>query len=399
MSKNARDRRPYVRPVRRLVLPEIHVKNRLILLVVFLAIAVVAFGVGIHSALSVEPGWQEVTVNVGERSVAGDFQLMYDFSEDGSGATARMKQLQQLYTEAAERAYQVFHEDELTEGLGNVAFLNAHVNEAVTVEPELYRALEQVVSSGNRHVYLAPAYTEYHRLFSAEGDGEAAQYDPAKNPELANYLNQVAAFASDSASIQLELLGENRVKLTLSEDYLAFCAQEGIESYFDLGWMTNAFVADYLAGELLEQGFTKGYLTSQDGFTRNLDSRQGSYTLYWYAQPVKQNGQPETIAYQGPKAIVSLRDFPLNSQERWQYYIYEDETVVSGCLSVETGVSSAAVTSLLCLSDNLSCGEMVLAMAPVFTAEAWTENSAEVLHNAGMECYWCKNGEVFTVNP
>lgn len=399
MSKNARDRRPYVRPVRRLELPEIHVKNRLILLVLFLAIAVVAFGVGIHSALSVEPGWQEVTVNVGQRSVAGDFQLMYDFSEEASGATARMKQLQQLYTEAAERAYLAFNADELTEGCGNLAYLNANVNEAVTVEPELYQALVQVVEAEDRHVFLAPAYVEYDRLFSCEGDGEAASFDPDKNRELAAYLAEIAAYASNPEHIRLELLGEDQVVLRLSEEYLAFCQEEGIESYFDLGWMTNAFVADYLAEELLEQGFFKGYLTSQDGFTRNLDSRQGSYTLSWYAQPVKQSGQPETVAYQGPKAIVSLRDFPLNSQERWQYYIYEDETVVSGYLSVESGISSAAVTSLLCLSDDLTCGEMVLAMAPVFTAEDWTQESVELLRNAGLECHWCKDGQIDSAKP
>lgn len=394
MSKNSKDRRPYVRPVRRLEIPEIHVKNRVILLVVFLTIALVAFGVGIHSALYVEPGWQEVTVNAGERNVAGDFQLMYDFSEDGSGATARMKQLQELYTESAERAYQVFNVDEVMEGVGNLASLNAHVNETVTVEPELYRALEQVVSIGNRHVFLAPAYVEYDRIFSAEGDGEAAIYDPEKNPELSAYLHQVAAFASDPDSIRLELLGENQVILRQSEEYRAFCEQEGIESFVDFGWMTNAFVADYLAEQLLAQDFTKGYLASQDGFTRNLDSRQGSYTLHWYAQPVKQNSQPETVVYQGPKAVVSLRNFPLSVQERWQYYIYEDETVVSGYLGTQTGMTSTAVTSLLALSDGLTCGEMVLQLAPVFAAEDWTEESVQTILNANMECYWCKDGEI-----
>lgn len=393
MSKHAKDRRPYVRPVRRLELPQINVKKRWILLVVFLAIAVVAFGVGIQSALTVEPGWQEVTVSAGERNVAGDFQLMYDFSEDGSGATARMKQLQELYTDATQRAYLVFNADELSEGVGNVAFLNANINQTVTVEPELYRALEQVAASGNRHVFLAPAYVEYDRLFSCEGDGEAANYDPEKNAELAQYLANIAAFASDPEHIRLEVLGDNQVKLMLSSEYQAFCQAEGIESYLDLGWMTNAFVADYLAQCLLEQDFTRGYLSSQDGFIRNLDNREG-YTLYWYAQPVKESTEPVMVTYQGPKAIVSLRDFPLSSDERWHYYIYGDETVVNGYLSAETGVSTTAVSSLLCLSDTLSCGEMVLQMAPVYTAEGWNDASAETLTAAGMDCHWCADGAV-----
>lgn len=398
MSKNARDRRPYVRPVRRVELPEINVKTRWILLVVFLAIAVVAFGVGIQSALSVEPGWQEVTVTAQEPNVSGEFQLMYDFSEEGSAATAQMKQLQTLYTDAACRAYRVFSPDILEDGLGNVAQLNALAGETVTVEPELYRALEQVTASGNRHVFLAPAYVEYDRLFSCEGDGEAASYDPEKNTELATYLKQIAAFANDPDSIRLELLGENRAALILSEEYRSFCQQEGIECYFDFGWMTNAFVADYLAECLLEQNFTKGYLSSQDGFIRNLDNRE-NYTLYWYAQPAKSSTEPVAIAYQGPKSIVSLRDFPLTSNERWHYYIYADETVVSGYLSTETGVSTTAVRSLLCLSDTLSCGEMVLQMATVYTSGNWSDSAAQSLLDAGLEIHWCQNGEIFLRTP
>ena len=53
---------PHVRPVQRIELSESHVKLRMILIVVLLAIATVAIVIGLSSALKTEPGWQEIRV-------------------------------------------------------------------------------------------------------------------------------------------------------------------------------------------------------------------------------------------------------------------------------------------------------------------------------------------------
>ena len=125
-----------------------------------------------------------------------------------------------------------------------MGYLNGHVNEIVTVDPALYKALTVLTQYDCRYAYLAPAYAEYDRVFSAESDAEAARYDPAGDPELAEYLAEIAAFAGNPEMVNLEILGDNRVRLTVSTEYLKFTEENEIETVLDFGWMKNAFIAD-----------------------------------------------------------------------------------------------------------------------------------------------------------
>ena len=63
MSKHARDNRPYIKPVTKIELSGDRSTLRLVLIVVLLAIACVAFMIGIGSLLNVEPGWQKAEVS------------------------------------------------------------------------------------------------------------------------------------------------------------------------------------------------------------------------------------------------------------------------------------------------------------------------------------------------
>ena len=68
-----------------------------------------------------------------------------------------------------------------------------------------------------------------------------------------------------SVSLQcarVELLGEGRIRLFVSREYLEFARREGVECFIDFEWMRNAFIIDYLARELAAQGYTSGVLLS-----------------------------------------------------------------------------------------------------------------------------------------
>lgn len=71
--------------------------------------------------------------------------------------------------------------------------------------------------------------------------------------------------------MNVELLGGNQVKLSVSDDYLAFAEKNFISDFIDFSWMKNAFITDYVADVMIDNGYTLGSLTSYDGFTRNLD--------------------------------------------------------------------------------------------------------------------------------
>lgn len=388
MRKNGRDNRPYVKPVKRIELSEKNIKLRWIAIVVLLSVAVVAILTGLVSALNTEPGWQAVEVSSDQANCGSEFSLMYDFSEAGSAATAQYKQLTSLYSEAAVNAYRIFTPDVLEDSLFNVAYLNAHVNETVTVDETLYRALALVAKYEDRHVFTAPAMVEYNRVFLCENEGEAARYVPANNSETASWLAELAKYVRDPEMISLEVLGGNQVRLKVSDAYLAFAKENEIETFLDFGWMKNAFIADYLADVLTENGYTNGYLSSYDGFTRNLDNRGQTYTMNLFDAQGVEIYMPTRMYYSRPMSIVFLRSYPLDELDRWHYFAFENGEVVTALLDPADCMSKSSTENLVSYSTEYGCAEILLQTAPLFVVESFESDEVNALAESGIYSIW-----------
>ena len=98
MKKNGKDSRPGLPPIRKIEVSEERRGLRIALAAVFLVIGAVAIIVGLVSLLNTEPGWQEVEITANGANCAGEFVLMYDFSDAGASASAVNKQLTSLYS-------------------------------------------------------------------------------------------------------------------------------------------------------------------------------------------------------------------------------------------------------------------------------------------------------------
>lgn len=393
MSKNARDNRPYVRPVTRIELPDGNFKARWIAIAVLAAIAITALGTGLHSLLNIEPGWHTVEVASKELNCSGDFTLQYDFSGAGGGAAAQLRQLNEVYRQAAEDAYRIFNAG----GEGDLSEISAHPNEAVAVDPALYRALAQVPAELTPHLFLAPAAAEYSRLFLSQNDTEAALNDPARNSETAAWLGELTALLNDRTQISLELLEGSRVRLNLGDGYQAFAREYGIETFLDFGWMKNAFIADFLAQALTEQGFTNGYLASFDGFTRNLDCRGGDYALNIYARRGNDITLPARLHYDRPMALVFLRDYPMTDRDRWHYYAYETGELVTAFLDPRDAMSRCALPELVGYSEEAGCAEILMTLLPVFVAGEF--NPAPLERDGRVSAAWWEDDSLRHTDP
>ena len=386
---------PHVRPVQRIELSESHVKLRMILIVVLLAIATVAIVIGLSSALKTEPGWQEIRVASVKMNCGEDFTLSYDFTNAGSAATAQSKALTTLYSTACEDAFRIFSPDVSGEGTANVYDLNAHPNETLTVDPVLYQALSLIQQYGNRNLYLGAVYAEYNRIFWAENDVEAASYDPVQNPELVGDLAELAAFANDPAMIDIQLLDNHQVKLMVAEEYLSFVKDNEIEKLIDFGWMKNAFIADYLAQVLTENGYTDGYIASFDGFTRNLDQRANTYSINLFDRIGFDIYHSAVMRYEAPASIVSLRDYPLGQSDHRIYHTFPDGHIASFLIDPADGMCKASVDSLIAYGKNQSCAEILLQLVPVFIADTFSNSRLLELASSGIHSLWCEGQSVY----
>lgn len=381
-------RRPGFPKITRIEVSEKHFRLRAVLAIGFLVLGIVAIAYGLSSLLNKEAGWQAVEATPSGLSCAADFQLQYDFSEDGSGATAAYRRISQLYTKAVEEGYRIFSADVLEDGLCNVAYLNQHVNETVTVDPALYEALRLAADYDARSIFLAPAYREYERVFLAESEGEASRYDPTQNPDVMAYIQDIAAFSNSEQDISLEFYDNYQVRLQLSDACLAFTEEYGIEGWMDFSWLKNAFLIDYLAQCLADNGFTNGYLASYDGFTRNLDSRGLSYSLNLFNRSGNSVDIPAVLQYDRPISIVFLRNYPLSDADQWHYYGFADGRIATIFLDAADGVSKSSLDNLVSYSEGLGCAEVLLKMLPVFVSDSFEENGLAYLARDGVYSVW-----------
>ena len=383
---------PYLPPVIKINLVEGNMTRRLIVLVIVLAIAFTAFGVGLKELFTSDPGWKTIECYTEEMAYSADISLQYYLGGEDVNATSQQRSLNAAYGQAMADAYRIFNSETLTKGNYNIAYINAHPNEVVTVDPALYQALALLEGENLRYAYLAEAYLRYKPVFLSQSDVEAMRYDPMKDQTLAEEVRELAAIVTDPDMVTLELLGDNQVCLKVSDAYLTFAEANGIESILDLSWMTNAFVADFVADALAEAGLTSGYLASYDGFTRNLGGVEESFGVNLFARRGQTVDMPGALTYSGAMSMICLRDYPMGSADRWHYYAYEDGSITSIYLDPADGLSKAAVTDLVVYDREMSCGELLTLAAPAMIAESF---DAAPLAAAEADAIWAQDGKVF----
>ena len=395
MSKSNRGKdQPHVRRIQRIEISDSNVKLRLTLIVVLLSITAVSLIVGVSSALQTEPGWQRVEVRSTKMNCGADFVLDYDFSADGSAATSRFKTLTSLYSAACENAFTIFSPDVPGDGIANVHDLNARPNETVTVDPVLYNALSLIQKHQNRSIYLGGIYAEYGRIFRAESEVEAASYDPVQDAQQREYIAEAAIFANDPGMIDVQLFSENQVMLKVSDEYLAFAETNEIENLIDFGWMKNAFIADFLAQVLTDNGFTDGYLASFDGFTRNLDTRGNTYSLNVFDRQGRDIYIPAVLTYSAPSSIVFLRDYPLGKSDEWHYYAFSNGRIANLLIDPADGMNKACVDSLVSYAKDQSCAELLLDVFPVYISDSFNTTQLQAMTSSGVYSIWCEGATV-----
>lgn len=395
-TRGFRRSEPNVKPVQKVELSEKHITLRIIAVVVLLFVAACAFANAFAGLLGSGSGWTAIEVSSSADTNCGDdFIFQYQVGVSGTDATAEQKALTLLYTDAAVTAYELFCNDTTFDGVTNIRDINDHPNEELTVDDALYTALSQFVSSGRRELYLAPVYSDYDNLFYCNDDSETVNYDGGQNDEVREDYAAVCAYAVDPAMVDLELLGDGKVKLSVSEEYLAFAEENGIADFIDFYWMKNAFIADYLADVLTENGYTLGTISSCDGFIRNLDDSGTSYSYNIYDRQGDTVYPAAQMDYTGARSIVFFHNYPTSEREQYHYYTMRDGTILTQYLGVSDGLCRSAVNNMVFYSESLGCAGTLLAALPVYIADSLDTDAVSALSDDGMESVYCADGVIY----
>lgn len=358
--------------------------KRTIMIIVLLALAVGALSYAINALISKNDGWYRVNSDAKEIYCADEFSVNFYLGASGLSATAEYKRLNAIYTEQIEKLYKLFTVTETYDGFVNMAYINAHPNEILTVDATLYEAIEALNNSDV--LYLAPVY-EYHRgIFSCHEDYETADFDPSNNKEVRDDVDKILAFIK--GGVKLECFGECKVRLSVSDEYLAYAKETHITSFVDFNWAKNAFICDALADVFASEGFTKGSVSSYDGFVRNLDASGTEYGINIFDRLNGKNIIAAQLNYSGETALVTMRSFPVLEMDWYHYYTFDDGRIYTAYISAEDGMSRCSVSSLTGYKNGGSCAELLAELAPAFISDEIGELSVNAVY--------CKDGKIYT---
>ncbi len=396
--KDRRDAGSPLKPVQKVDIEVRHPLLRLVGVIVLLLIGATALVYAFMTFLGGKDGWQTVEATSSSYSSASECSFQYYAGTGKGSARAELRSVTAYYTEIAQKIFEIFHAQMEFDDVNNVYTLNTHPNEEIEVDDLLYQALETMEADGRRLLYLGPVYEEYTSLFSSDSDWEAQEFDPYTNADVAAYVDEVLAYAMDPEQIQLQLLGDDKVMLYVSDAYQEFAKENEIVTYLDFFWMENAFVVDDIADYMEENGYVNGILTSYDGFVRTLSGTGLDYSL-----PIADlDGQTiypaATMHYGGGMALVCLRSYPQATLDELHYYTMEDGTIRNAYIDSADGLCKAATGNLYAYSAEASCVDIMFGLIPAYVTDSLDEDSLAVLDmlaQQGIYSIYCQDRMVY----
>ena len=357
----------YSEKVEKIELDESNIRRRVLITVIALVVAGMSIAYGISSITKANRGWNVIQVNSSSQITSGsEFTFSYYLGKNGS-PTAERKGLTLLYTRLCEEAYRIFDVYNEYPGENNMYYLNEHPNETVEVSETLYNAFELLQQHGNRNIYLGTIYELYAGVLYADSDASAECFDPLYSEEYAKLYQEVLNYVNNAESVDLELLGNNKVTLKVSDEYISYCKENGLTHYIDFSWMRNAFVADYLADGLIANGYTRGRLSSHDGYSRVLSGFENEYYIFDYVDgKIFQVGN---LNHEAANAYVLLKSFPLSELD-YDYHIYSDGSIRTAHLNSEDGLCMEKdIRSYVAYSSQYGCAETLLSVIPSYFSD------------------------------
>lgn len=386
----------YPKPVRKVELSEKNVFARIVAIVCLILITIIAFTHAMSTLLKTPTGWTTITVNSSAKLNCGDeFVFLYDLGKSKEAVSVEKKKVTALYSDAMVKAYEVFNEEDDFSNEKNIAYVNQHPNEKIQVDAELYKAFELLEKYKNRSIYLAPVYSEYAGLFACTNDAQIKDYDVTQNDDLKTEFAKITAFANNPNSVQIELLGNNEVKLLVSNDYMAYAKENDITNFINFYWMKNAFIVDYLADTLKENHYTRGSISSYNGFVRNLDEDNQSYSYNVYDREGNTVYEAGVMNYQGRKSIVNLKNFKLSELDDQFYYDMSNGEVKTAYIDSLDGYAKTSTNELISYSNQQSCSEILLQMLPIYISDTFQQDKVESLLDHQIYTLYCKDNTIY----
>lgn len=392
---NSNERPRGLRRIQNIELSEDKAKFRFVLVIVFIGLAMLAFGIFISGLLTKNEGWYTITAETEYINCGSDFVFNYYVGSTEKDNTAEYKEVKKLYGELTVKGYRLFNRYDEFVGVNNVCYINNHPNEIIEIDEHLYKAFEKIIANENRYLYMGALHSEYSALFFGNVESIFVEdKDPKINEEYASYFKKLADYAKDKTAINLELHGENKVKLVVSEEYLNYAKENEITVFIDFFRTKNAFIVDMFAEELNKAGFKKGNLTSCEGYIRNTDESGENYSLNLFNKKETIVYNAAKMNYSKPISIITLRSYSLSETDSFDFLFCTDGRVITPYVDINDGLYKTATSDLYVYSSNVGCADLLIKTLPYYISDSFEQETVFAMRSEGIFSICFDNYEI-----
>ncbi len=338
-----------------------------------------------------ETGWTTIgALEATGKSCSADVHLIYDIGHTDMKPSKELKTIQTIYSNGAISACVLFDAEEETVGIRNLWYINHHIGEEVAVDSALYTVFEALRKNGSRDLYGGVLQEYYEELMKTL---DTQVFDRA-------FAETLGSFASSDESVCLHLLGNNKVKLTVSDEYRRQAKAKNYENYLDFGWMRNACRMDYLANLFIQNGYTHGYFQSSEGFYRYLDP--AVQETHAFQIQGKQNGNVTRLgeaSFEGPGSVIRYQNYEIGLTEQSKFHEVPGGGQIGPYINLTDGLCKTALPDFVVVGKEKGCLDTLLRSKDLYMAERFDEEKALKQCTAeGLQAYYAGTEGLCRIN-
>ena len=347
-----------------------HIEIWIILFVVALGAGITAIVFGILGAKqnNKETGYKIVPLKeVEEIPLYGyDFDFVYYVDGTTLENQNRIDAISAEYSNQLAYFYSSFDEANVYEHYPSIGKVNKSNNEEVTLSEFTYNALydayQKTINGVNYSIFAEPIYTYWYSIFNKLTMEEVEAADPLNNETTLSVLTALSTYIKDRNHVDLKFLGENKVKLEMSEEYKTYLSDYGLnDCVIGLNNLKTAYIAKNIVSYLRQYNYTGGYLHSRDGMIFQLDLNHATFRYNYYDAYINNEGtlvdvNAADVTLNPYSYVLSNRRFAIDNGNVAYYFIKRDDVYYYRSLYIDiaTGLPHNEVLSTTFYGDSNS---------------------------------------------
>ena len=306
---------------------------RLIAFLIFFALAVTFITLGITNMGRREEGLQTISAPLDESVPYYELGVSFQHYFSGSSGDIKLavRELEELYASSLKDACRLLDPVNSYDGWVNLAYLNRHRGEEITVSRELYDTLAEALAlteeRGGYSLFAGALYAEWEALRFALEPGD---FDPLNDPGERQRLEKLTEATGGLSNFSLELLDDEacRLRFTVDRSYEALLEELEIADapILDLNLLRDACKLQLVAARLEARGYDRGYLSADSGVTLALSAYKDGGEFCFYGLWKGEAAPAAELAIRPGACAVQMRAFGNPEEPGWDTVEQGSET-------------------------------------------------------------------------